>query len=140
MVQHISLKSKRKIQFWEIHPNRDLTNERVRLLLFVKSWNFTKSRDGINKNVWHLFTKSWDSLNRASLNRDLGVLLKSHSNLVYTWYWYILSKFVNFVWRKFILYYLYFQDTCLRSIWKNQRTVAFLHRQCSLVGISYVFS
>ena len=37
-----------------------------------------KSRDGINKNVylrsWHLFTKSWDLLNRASLNRDLGVL------------------------------------------------------------------
>ena len=45
-----------------VHPNRDLTNERVRLLLFVKSCNFTKSKDGINKNVylgsWHLFTKS----------------------------------------------------------------------------------
>ena len=52
--------------------------------MFVKSCSFTKSRDGINKNVylgsWLLFTKSWDSLNQASLNqaslnRDLGVIV-----------------------------------------------------------------
>ena len=64
-----------------VHPNCDLTNERVRLLLFIKSWNFNKSRDGINKNVWHLFTKSWDLLNRASLNRNLGVHRFIHGDI-----------------------------------------------------------
>ena len=68
-----------------ITPKSRFNEQARKTALFIKSCNFTKSRDGINKNVylgsWHLFTKSWDSLNRASLNRNLGPLSKEIRSL-----------------------------------------------------------
>ena len=57
-----------------VHPNFDITNDRVRLLLFTISRN-SLYRDFVNsKGSWHLFTISRNSLYQDSLYQSLGYL------------------------------------------------------------------
>ena len=104
--------------------------------MFVKSCNFTKSRDGINKNVylgsWHLFTKSWDSLNRASLNRDLGVCIYFNTDTTLLWLWCKTKKFRPKI-------FLGKEIALLRPIFNLSRCDGSVHRAFSVLVLKYDF-